>query len=485
MTLPVTILAAVAAVATSVHLPVTTSDARAQAAVDRGLFLYYAYDGSDAARSFAQAATFDPRLAIAYWGIALGSGPDLNTPMTADRFERAEQAAERAVTLEAGATPDERRLVAVMARRYHGSFGDWQHNDAAYRDEMLQLARESSDENVRLLAAEALLEGGGLEWSNGTPRNESSRQALALVADVLHDDPANPMANHLCIHVYDLAPDRAPALPCAQRLDATAFSPQAEHLAHMPAHYWIETGNYAAALKSSDRAYALLAALPGGVAGSEHGRHYGKHDVFVGYSAAMMLGNYVVATLWAQRMAAAYDQSFDALTALRFGRYAVAYGAGTGEFGGESARGIAALQLGHTADARAIATRITPADPKLGYLPQLFLARLAAAEGRFDDALRWITQARDNQRADFSGEQIPLFPADEALGDLYLRRGESARAAAAYTGALDAYPNDPRALFGLTKALTAQGDRAQATAARARFEMQWKGADTDAGDALP
>ncbi len=68
MALPVTILAAVAAVATSVHLPVTTSDARAQAAIDRGLFLYYAYDGADAARSFAQAATFDPRLAMALLG---------------------------------------------------------------------------------------------------------------------------------------------------------------------------------------------------------------------------------------------------------------------------------------------------------------------------------------------------------------------------------------------------------------------------------
>ncbi len=226
--------------------------------------------------------------------------------------------------------------------------------------------------------------------------------------------------------------------------------------------------------------------LPGGVAGSEHGRHYGKHDVFVGYSAAMMLGNYAVATMWAQRMAAAYDTEFRCAdgacgSAGMPSRTARA----PANSGARASRGIAALQLGHTADARAIAARITPADPKLGYLPQLFLARLAEAEGRFDDALRWIAQARDNQRADFSGEQIPLFPADEALGDLYFRRGESARAAAAYTGALDAYPNDPRALFGLTKALTAQGDRAQATAARARFEMQWKGADTDAGDALP
>ena len=46
------VLAAVAA-ATSAHMPVSTSDAAAQAAFDRGLFLYYAYNGDEAAKEFA------------------------------------------------------------------------------------------------------------------------------------------------------------------------------------------------------------------------------------------------------------------------------------------------------------------------------------------------------------------------------------------------------------------------------------------------
>jgi len=478
------VLSAVVAVATSAHLPVSTTKPQAQAAVDRGLFLYYAYDGDDAARSFERAAALDPRLAMAFWGVALASGPDLNTPMTADRFERGARAIRHAAALATDAGGRERDFITAMGRRYRGAFADWPADDDAYRDALLRLARESNDENVRLLAAEALVEGGGLAWSAGAPATEQTREALDLVTRVLRDDPTSAMANHLCIHLYDLAPDRAPALPCARRLDAAAFPSEAEHLAHMPAHYWIETGDYPAAVASSDRAFALLEQLPGGFDG-EHARRYAKHDVGVGYSAAMMLGNYAVARVWAQRMDGVFDQAFDAVTALRFGRYADAYAADPSEFAGPSIRGWAALRLGRFAEARAIAKRVAAGNMALGYMPQLFLAGAAAADGKPDEAARWIDRARNNQRADFGGELIPLFPADEIAGALYLRHDDSTAAATAFTNALAAYPNDPRALYGLATALATQGQAAQAAATRARFQAEWKGADTGISDALP
>ena len=223
---------------------------------------------------------------------------------------------------------------------------------------------------------------------------------------MLRDDPSNVMANHLCVHLYDLAPDRSPALPCARRLDAAAFPAQAEHLAHMPAHYSIETGNYPAALASSERAYALLLQLEGPTNDAEHVRRYLKHDLAVGYSAAMMLGNYATAQLWSTRMDSAYDTSFDALTALRFGRYSEAYAAPDSAFGNPAVRGIAALHLGHTSEARAIAERLAEKPPAHGYLSQLFLARVAEADERPVDVQRWITQAAADQNADFSGELI-------------------------------------------------------------------------------
>jgi hypothetical protein len=468
----------------SAHLPVATSVPQAQIAFDRGLFFYYAYNGEASARAFAQAGALDPRLAMAYWGIALADGPDLNTPITEDRFALAARAAAKALALDSGAPGVQRSFIEIMALRYHGRFADWIADDAAYRHAMLAFAESSKDENAELLAAEALLEHGGLAWQQGTLSSQESRDALELVSGVLRDDPSSVMANHLCIHLYDLASNRTPALPCAQRLDAASFPPDAEHLAHMPAHYWIETGNYAATVRSSERACALLGDADGGVQ-SAHDERYAKHDISVGYSAAMMLGNYELAQQWAQRMSVAFGASFAAITALRFGRYDEAYAAGGSEFAATSVRGLAALHLGRSAEAHAMAKHLSAANTQQGYMPQLFLAELAAADGKYDDAESLLAQSLTNQRADFSGEMIPLFPAGEALGALRLRRGNPAGAIAAFSDVLALYPNDPRALFGLAQALAASGEKTEAAAASARFEKEWEGADVSVQDTLP
>ena len=321
------VVLAAASTAALVHMPVTTSDLQAQAAFDRGLLFYYAYNRDDAAHSFALAASLDSGLAMSYWGTALADGPDLNTSLTEERFNLAALAIDKATALEAGRPAPEGRFIAIMALRYHGTFANWTDDDAAYRRAMVAFAESSHEENARLLAAEALLEHGGLTWQNGMLAQQDSREALELVSSVLRDDPSSVMANHLCIHLYDLAPDRTPARPCAQRLDATALPPGAEHLAHMPAHYWIETGEYAAALQSSERAYAMLSRLTAEGGESEHVQSYEKHDLAVGYSAAMMLGNYAQAQRWSERMTSAFGTNFDPVTALRFGRYDLAYAA--------------------------------------------------------------------------------------------------------------------------------------------------------------
>jgi hypothetical protein len=472
------IVAAVVSAATSVHLPVAAAGPQAQAEIDRALFFYYAYNGDAAAQTFTQVTVRDPLLAMGYWGIALAKGPDLNTPMTQERFAAGQQAIARAVTLESNLSPANRGLIKAMELRYKGSFADWQDDDTAYRHAMVALAERSGDRNVRLLTAEALMESGGLTWNDSAPLSLETQDALTLVDGVLRDEPTNPMANHLCLHLYDLAPQREAALKCAQRLDAADFPSQAEHLAHMPAHYWTETGDYAAAIISSERAYTLVQQLNTTGSDPQHADRYVNHDIAVAYAAAMMLGNYAAARQWARRLGAGLDTSYDAITALRFGDYAGAYAAAGNQYGGAAVRGLAALQLQHTSEAHAIAADLMKnGPPKRGYLPQLFLARLAEADGNDRDAEHWLEAAIANQRADFSGEMIPYIPAGEALGALSLRRGANAQAIDAFNATLHAYPNDPRALYGLAAAMTADGQAAQAAATRARFEKEWKGAD--------
>ncbi|MBV8198831.1 MAG: hypothetical protein JO263_11910, partial [Candidatus Eremiobacteraeota bacterium] len=83
-----------------VHHVVTTQVPDAQEKFDEGLTLVYAFNRDEAARRFADAAKADPSLAIAWWGVALANGPNLNFGMTKERVAAANDALVKAKALE-------------------------------------------------------------------------------------------------------------------------------------------------------------------------------------------------------------------------------------------------------------------------------------------------------------------------------------------------------------------------------------------------
>ena len=102
------------------HHPVTTHSSEAQKFFDQGLRFIYAFNHDEAARSFQHAAELDPKLAMAYWGVAEAVGPNYNDPADPDRFKRAHEAAQKAVDLSAGASPSEQAYIQAMAKRFPG-----------------------------------------------------------------------------------------------------------------------------------------------------------------------------------------------------------------------------------------------------------------------------------------------------------------------------------------------------------------------------
>ncbi|MBD5657711.1 MAG: hypothetical protein IAI50_21425, partial [Candidatus Eremiobacteraeota bacterium] len=270
-----------------------TNDVDAQAAFDDGLTLLYAFDPEEARRSFERAARVQPQLAIAWWGIAMSYGVNINTDYDAAKQRRGRDAIVRAAALAARATPTERGLIEAASKRFAltGS-GDADRSARAYRDAMERLAVAfPADDDVLTLAAEAEMDVHS--WSYFTADGQATpgtNDTIARLETVLARDPAHLGANHFLIHVFEESAHPEAALAAAKRLAALSFEPAAEHLAHMPAHTFMRVGDYHDAGEANARAVALyerfLAADPAGHT------EYLSHDCRFGVDACMMSGEY-------------------------------------------------------------------------------------------------------------------------------------------------------------------------------------------------
>src|SRR6185437_11678078 len=101
-----------------VHHRVTTASPLAQKYFDQGLAFTYGFNHDEAERSFEQAAKIDPKMAMAYWGIALVLGPNYNLPGDPARDRKAYDAVAQARALKPGASGEERDLIDALTERY-------------------------------------------------------------------------------------------------------------------------------------------------------------------------------------------------------------------------------------------------------------------------------------------------------------------------------------------------------------------------------
>jgi tetratricopeptide (TPR) repeat protein len=452
----------------SAHHHVSTTDPRAQAAFDHGLTLLYSYNGTQAARAFATALQLDPHLAMAAWGQALANGTDLNTGLDPEHFAAAQKAAQLAASLNSYASIEERSYIEAVLARYSGAYDQRDADDAHYRDFMAQLvAQYPLDDDAATLEAEALMEHTGAPgmWNaDGAQAVPDAAQALALIQRVLARNPAHIMANHLCIHAYDYAHDRTPAIACADRVASWRMEPAQEHLAHMPAHTYIEIGEYQKAVRSAEYAWRLREQ-------SSQPLKYGPHDAYTGWSAAMMLGDLYVAQTWAARAGREYNGSDLWATWARFGQWQrIARSTAQNEFYAPLARGWTDLHLGAPADAPKMLALYGDSDTDFRWL---LAAAIAEHQGRIEQALDAINRAIAYQLREDQAEQLPLFPAHEFLGALYYRQKRYTQARDAFAAALARYPKDPRALYGLALAQRALGEAVGSAATMKAFTSIW------------
>src|SRR5947207_1444034 len=130
-----------------VHHPVSTKNREAQQFFDQGMKLVYGFNHDEARRSFQRAAGLDPKLAMAWWGVALTLGPNYNLPVDLEREKAGYDAVQRAVSLQENASEPERAYINALTVRYSNDpHVDLHALDRAYKEAMGKLAARYPDD---------------------------------------------------------------------------------------------------------------------------------------------------------------------------------------------------------------------------------------------------------------------------------------------------------------------------------------------------
>jgi len=500
------------------HHPITTKSAEAQKFFDQGLTLVYAFNFDEAKRSFQRASQLDPTAAMPYWGLALALGPSYNggTYVFGAYEKQGYEALQQAKKLAAVGPENERAYIDALSKLFSADDGA---DPAKLAHDYIPAARElrnkyPDDPDAATLYGAILMDlhTKKLWTSDGAP-TEDTMEIIAVFEDVLRRWPDHPGANHLYIHTMEASPFAERALPSAWRLETLV--PAAGHLVHMPAHIYMRTGEYSAAVKSNadailaDRAYFRDL----GTSNANYKFAYAEHNYSFLTAAAEMAGEYYPAEKAAKELAAdaapliadaAYYEAYMVNTMLVPARFAkwddvLAIGAPDAKLKGLTffwhyARGCAFAakkqiqQAESERDAMEQIYKELPEGKAFRMMPNdwstlhdmalgALNARIAVAGGDYASAIeKWRAAIAVEDHMVYHEPPDWYYPMRESLGATFLRAGQATEAEKVFREDLNQNPRSPRSLFGLWKSLEAEQKPADADWARRSFEAAWRGA---------
>ncbi|MGH8610061.1 MAG: tetratricopeptide repeat protein [Gammaproteobacteria bacterium] len=402
-----------------------------------------------------------------------------------------------------------------MAKRYPSSNAksDWQRFHLDYSNAMRELVKKYPDDlDAATMFAESLmmLRPWQLWTLDGRPAPGTLELASALES-VLKRDPNHPSANHFYIHAVEASPNLERAIPSAMRL--MTLVPGVGHLVHMPAHIFLQTGDYGLAAKTNVNAAAVDKAFVQrtGATGI-YPLMYGTHNIhFISYARAQQ-GRYDEAKQAAQEMVQNVgDADFEMqmlegfhlyplMADLRFHRWSDILTA-------PAPRPERKLHRAFWQYARAMAlagqSRLNEAAAKRKQFESLrkaissesqFLinnkssdllalaaatleAQLAWARGEKQASIReWRRAVKLEAKIQYDEPPAWFYPVRQLLATALLRSGRAKEAESVYREAIDKRPRDGRLLFGLWQSLVAQKCNNDAALVEPQFNAAWKDA---------
>ena len=496
------------------HHPVSTANAEAQRFFDQGLRFVYAFNHDEAIRSFKRATQLDPNMAMAYWGIALALGPNINLDVDPAREKAAYETAQNALALAETAPENERAYIEALVKRYSiDPKADLKQLAVNYKKAMGDVVRRYPDDlDAATLYAESAmnLRPWQLWTADGKPA-EGTEEIVAVLESVLRRDPNHIGAIHYYIHAVEASANPERALAYAPKL--ASLVPAAGHLVHMPSHIYQRTGDYqAAALSNQEAAKADEAYIRANGIKGLYPLMYYTHNLHFLTIADAMSGRYADSTSAAKRMEAHVGPHIKAmpmlegfmtvlpLTLVQFNRWDeieklpqpdASMIATTAVW--HFARGMAFEAKGRMTDAArehsALVTAAKSVSPDTNFglnsaskilsIAETVLSARIARNGGSKNSIELLRRAVEMEDS-LAYDEPPIWflPVRLWLGGALMSDGDYSGAEQVFRADLERNKRYGRSLFGLKESLKAQGKTYAASLVQREFENAWKDADT-------
>ncbi|MEQ1793128.1 MAG: hypothetical protein ABL970_02965 [Nitrospira sp.] len=498
----------------AIHHPITTTSDRAQQYFDQGLRLVYAFNHEEAIRSFEEAARLDPTAAMAYWGIALALGPNINASMDKADERRAWEALQKSRAQASQVSPAEQRYIEALSTRYSAKGGPRAPLDKAYAAAMRRVWQQSSeDPDAGSLFAEALMDLRPWDFwtADGRPQ-PGTDELVSTLERVLSQAPDHPGACHYYIHAVEASSKPERALACAERLPK--LMPGAGHLVHMPAHIYIRLGKYhEAAERNAHAVHVDRAYMAGRVPTGDYPDGYYAHNLHFLWASLMMEGRHVEALKIARELTGTIPEAearknkwkefylpTPLFSLIRFGQWdellrepvppkGLRFQEGMWRLG----RGLALAATGRIPGAEgehfvlaALAKQFrrdrSPEDKTerilLKIAERMLAGEIAARRQKYDEALKILREGvKLEESLPYTEPPYWPIPLRQYLGAALLLAGQPGEAERVYREDLQRNPNNGWSFLGLTQSLRAQHKGGDAETSEQQFKSAWTYAD--------
>lgn len=472
---------------------ISSSNQEAQDFFNQGVQLKYSFGVNEAARSFRVARTLDPNCAICYWGEAWAMGAYLNGGLSKAKAPLAYEATQKAIELaDKNANEIERSLIKASTVRFIEDYDPDERRlqDSLYAKAMAPVYNKyPQNMNVATVYAESLFL---LERRAGyRDVNDPNLQRIhKILEEVLDKDIRHPGACHLYVHATESSQKPELAEPCAEYLGSSV--PGASHINHMPSHTWNEVGRWGESVRANLQAWHSdqKADIGEGVA------IYPSHNLHMLLFAASNDGQGAIAIQAGKDYTKLTENSmYHTLTLLRFGRFdeilkitnrpEASIPGAMWDF----SQGYARLKNGETDFAKVYLERVKvtadtaktkfrrhPADELLGTLGGILQGEINRVNGDLEAAIVAFTKAAEIEDSMEYDEPEPFpFAVRHWLGATLLENKQYAEAEKVYKEELEDHPNNGWSLYGLLKAMEAQGK--STTDVKKSFDESWARSD--------